>query len=491
MNTLLKSTLLAPLLALAGAGGQAYAASWSQNLLFETETRQSSWGPGDALGKSGSKNLITPWSDLSVSVGGIVGNDGIVDTRTGAEATISTSGRVGAKLDWAVDAGSVGATLGFKPQLELPDAPVAAGKLIALNANAARTSGTMDFVAPTVQASANLIFDAKVTANGKVCFAFAGCSESSNTLIKVTNDKELININAERISIAEGFLPSGVKAEVPLADATIKVKAQAGVPPRIALEVDGKTVGPALGGAVEVATINVTPPVIKGAAVLDGGVLKVRGEDEVLAIKADLDTLLPVAPPGGGSFDVGPFSLSLEAYDAKAGPVMSMYQDFELTSELMVDFTFDKAVNFGGTRYESEFTSVWNDLPDLEIFEDTEFTPTFWIDAQLKNKTGLSFALELGLEFLKGSLNIGFGDLSFGPLVTLPLVDKGFGSVSLINKAFDLAGFGRITGESFSLSMAETTAPVPLPGAFWMAALSTAGLFSLRRKRAGYASVVS
>lgn len=306
MNTLLKSTLLAPLLALAGAGGQAYAASWSQNLLFETETRQSSWGPGDALGKSGSKNLITPWSDLSVSVGGIVGNDGIVDTRTGAEATISTSGRVGAKLDWAVDAGSVGATLGFKPQLELPDAPVAAGKLIALNANAARTSGTMDFVAPTVQASANLIFDAKVTANGKVCFAFAGCSESSNTLIKVTNDKELININAERISIAEGFLPSGVKAEVPLADATIKVKAQAGVPPRIALEVDGKTVGPALGGAVEVATINVTPPVIKGAAVLDGGVLKVRGEDEVLAIKADLDTLLPVAPPAAAPLTLAP-----------------------------------------------------------------------------------------------------------------------------------------------------------------------------------------
>lgn len=503
------------------AGGPAAASTYTQFLTFETAERQSAWGTGAAARVAGDQFLGTTWNVSSPTLGGIVGSrtevttnlllpawevceaipfnpiscgsrpeptTTVIDTRTGATGSVSTSGRLGTQLDWALDAGSVGASLAFRPELDLPD-PVEIGATVVLNPRAVRTGGALDAQSPTVEASLDTVFEAKVDAGGRLCVFGFGCANPSATLVDVNDQSELLSIDPSRLLIADGFTPDLLDLEVLIADVTVSFGAEitpaGGVRP-VASANGISLTGPSAGVTVELANIEFAVPSVASSGTLqDDGSVKAGSSDQILAVNADVDALVPLIPVGGAGIGVGPFNLTLDAYDAKVGPTMSLFQDFTLTSTLMADLAFDRPVEIGGTLYDSLFTTAWDKLPALRIFEDTLFTPTFWLDAVLESKTGLAFGLDLTLDFLKGNLSLGPLQASLGPLVSLSLFETEFGRVNVFDDSFALGGFEALRGDSFMLSvLREPDAPavIPVPPAFALLA-SALGLLGLLRRR--------
>lgn len=493
------------------------AATYAADLAFSTATRQSAWGTGPAQRRSESIFLGTTWSNKRATVGGVTGGVSretvpnpdyalwlackgatlglgdcgreppkttkvTIDSRTGAEASLTTSGKAGVQLNYTLDAGSVAASVDYGAQAVTPDA-VRAGEFFSLNASEALKSGSLDGQSPTASASADIVFALQVDASGRACIFLAGCTSGSGRILNFDTSTEIVAIDPNTISFAAGLLPPGAALEVALADVTATVNVASGIPPAIppsvSVDVNGLTIGPPpVGVVVDVANAEVQVPNVVSTGGVVGDRLKASGDDKILALNADVDAIAPFVPAGGAGFSVGPLGITLDAFDVEAGPTMSLFQDFTLIPSLMVDFLFDKPVLADGFGLLDSWSGAWDAMPDFAVTESTLFSPTFWIDATLQSKTGLQFGLELSVELLKASLGIGPASFNVGPLVDFSLPFKpDFAKVSLFDDSFAFNGFERIAGESFRV------APVPLPlsGLLLIAALAGMGLLSRRR----------
>ncbi len=483
---------------------------YTADLGFNTATRQSAWGPGPAQRLSDSIFLGTTWSNKSVSVGGVTGGvsretapnpayalwvackgatlglgdcgsepsttaTATIDTRTGAEATLKTSGKAGVNLNYTLDAGSVGASVGYAIEAKTPDA-VKKGEFFSLGVTESLKTGALDGQSPTASASADIVFALEVDASGRACIVFAGCASGSGRIVDFDTTTEIIAIDPNKISFAAGLLPANTSLEVALANVKATVNVDSGIPPAIppsvSVDVNGLTIGkPPVGVVVDVASAEITVPNVVSTGGLSGGQLKAGGSDRILALKADVDAIAPFVPVGGAGFSVGPLGVTLDAFDIEAGPTMSLFQEFTLIPELMVDFVFDRPVFASGFGLLDSWSGAWDALPDFAVNESTLFMPTFWLDATLKSKTGLQFGLELTLELVKASLGVGPASFNVGPLVDFNLnYDPSFAQVSLIDRSFAFGGFNRIQGASFRV------APVPLPLPGLLLAVALAGL---------------
>lgn len=504
--------------ALISAAPAVAAPLYSADLAFNTATRQSAWGPGPAQRKSDSIFLGTTWANKSVSVGGVTGGvsretapnpafalwvackgatlgfgdcgskpsettTATIDTRTGAEATLKTSGKAGVNLNYTLDAGSVAASVGYAVEAATPTA-VKKSEFFSLGVTEALKSGSLDGQSPTASASADIVFALQVDASGRACIVFAGCASGSGRIVNFDTTTEIIAIDPNKISFAAGLLPAGTSLEVALANVTATVNVASGappaIPPSVSVDVNGLTIGPPpVGIVVDVASAELTVPNVVSTGGLSGDQLKASGSDKILALKADVDAIAPFVPVGGAGFSVGPLGVTLDAFDVEAGPTMSLFQEFTLTPQLMVDFVFDRPVFASGFGLLDRWTGAWEALPEFAVNESTLFTPTFWLDATLKSKTGLQFGLELTIELLKASLGIGPASFNVGPLVDFSLnYDPSFAQVSLFDATFGFGGFNRIEGPSFRI------APVPLPLPGLLLAMALAGLALRHRRRA-------
>ncbi len=493
------------------------AATYTQNLLFETTERQSAWGPGPAQRRSDSIFLGDSWNERSPTIGGITGGvttvsvpnparaawnlcrslggggrcgarppqnlTETIDTRTGAQVSVSTSGRAGIELGYTLDAGSVGAMVGFQPVAQLPQS-VRAGEAFSIAPVASMTGGTLDAQSPTVNAYADAVLQLDFSASGTACVIFAGCTSASGRILNVDDQKELLSIDPGRLLIGDGFTPQDVNFEVLLGDVTASFGVD--ITPKFVASVNNIPLGPpAVGASVELANIQFTPPNVVSEGVAQDGVLTARGQDRILALNADLDALFPQIPVGGATFGVSRFDVTLEAYDIEAGPTMSLFQDFKLDSRLMVDLAFDKPVEAEGLGLLTALSSPWDALPSFSIFDDTLFTPTFWLDAMLESETGLQFGLALTLDLIKGGITFGPAQGTFGPLVNRVLpFDPRFAQVSLFDDIFAFGGFSAIAGDPFLVRVARDVAPIPVPPAVLLLASAFAALGLARRREA-------
>jgi len=144
------------------------------------------------------------------------------------------------------------------------------------------------------------------------------------------------------------------------------------------------------------------------------------------------------------------------------GPSLELKQDFELDPTLYVSMAFDKAVEIGG-RLVNEFISAWDNLPSILFKEDvTEVTPTFFVEANLKNETLLDLDFDFGIDILQLGYEF-VGGIDGG--VGLSLLDESVDVLSSPNfyeNIFPLAGFNLQVADSFTIDFTNgSTLPTP------------------------------
>jgi len=510
---------------------------------FETNTRQSIWGSGNAVRYEG-KKLLTQNVNAGASVGTIVGTVSsgsaptnplwfiwkgcketvnvfcgdepdpkrktvTIDTRTGAKASANLNGKIGAEVGYLLDGGSIGASFDYNAQALVPDrGEVGIGESFSLNPTSTWKDGEIDTQSPTAEAYASAYVDLDLTVSGEACAIGLGCTSGSKKIIDTgPSTQELVSIDPGGITFLDGFVP-GVEIKAPLFNQTSTVEVGISPPltPKVSVtitetEADGtpktnpdgtpkKTkigVSIPVGISVDVAEASIQFPEATGSAGLSGNKIDLDTQSDFVKVFADVDTLIPVIPPGGVNLEVGPLGVSLNAYDLKVGPTMDVFQDFEVTSDLFVDFLFDKDVEVAGVGLTRGWSGLWENLPDFKVFERTVFTPVFSVISALTNQTGLTFGFEAVAKLFEVGVGIGLGPISIsgtlGPLFekSIPFAED-FASISLFDKSFALEGFNAVRGASF---VVDPTSPptVPVPPAAFLFASGLALLRSGGRRR--------
>jgi hypothetical protein len=527
-----------------------HAATYNQaGIVLETETRQSAWGPGDAARLADTVFIGPEWNG-SEDFGGFVGGTtsftypnparvawnacrlipfigdrcgsaparnltSTIDTTTGAEATLSSSGRAGLELEYALDAGSVGSRLEYVAQADIPGTPVRKGQIVSLHTTSELVDGSLDSQSPTAEASIDVVADVTVDASGRACLAGNCTSDSANLLTVDDFRRELISIDPTGINYLDGFLPDGVELSTPIGDVPTSLEAdlvtrklefntnvnndtgELGDPadPKTKKDTVVDSSEPGSGLFIELARLDAKVPLLElNGSKQDGqDEIVIDGQSEFLALRADIDGLLAYVnalPPLGIRADFGSVvSGSIDLFDIEAGPKIDVFQTFRLTQDLMVDLAFDKQVDIAGLGLVDSWFGLWNELPDFSLFGTTVATPTFSTRAMLHSTTGFDFGADFSLELLKGNISVGNGPVNFfegnfGPAIE-ESADTSFGRLALFDDTFELGGFNMFEGAAmtFRVEGDGSMSPVPLPAAGWLLIGGLAGLGALRRRQ--------
>lgn len=376
---------------------------------------------------------------------------GDLDTRTGIEGELSTTGRAGFNFGVQMDSGSVDTMVDMAASLIAPGAgDVVVGEMFNLNPASSLAGGLLETNSPEFAAKMEAVLAMTAVATGQACFIGFGCAQGSETLVDFDQTIELLSFNDEDS-------PGQIKILDVLDPALFQFGEEINIPSAIP--------GGSFGG------VTITVPDINTAGGATGASLISSGQDDLIKLGLDLDglALAPLGLPGlGVSLDVGIFNLSGDLIDVDTGPVLTVKQDFEFTPTLWVDLAFDHPVRIDGIADPvTSFSSAWNSLPDMALlFAETIITPTFSLRGEFVSKTFLGVDGFFNIDVLKASLGISAFGLSLGldevgPLYNIALRDNLFDLPPIFNQTFNLGGFDSVLGASFLIS-AKVPEPRPL-----------------------------
>ena len=442
------------------------------------------------------------------------------DTRTGAQLDVHTTGKVGLEFGYSIDSGSVDTTAKFAATAELPDA-VNVGELFSINTSSAFESGSIATQSPKIEAYISAIMQLSGSVDAQACALTFGCKTGSAPLPGVNLDQRILSIDPNSLKILDGLRPDGkALAEVAILNQSLTLQggATATVPPVVGFKLTGPggltiftSMPPTPAVTVDLAEVTVQVPDIATSSTGGGEKVTSSGRDDLLSAQLDIDgaaTLLAGLPPAGVGFDLidvpgFKFSASLDLIDVDAGPVLGITQDFEFIPTLMVNLAFSSPIQIAGlTGLRSSWTGLWSDLPDFAITETTTFTPTFWLDAMLRNDLGIDLGLVGTLDVLKLGATAtvaGVDLLKFNPfsLNNLLGLDNELFSTekigfSVYDNMFELAGFNMVEGQPFTLAIGQVSPPggldggqVPEPGSFWLLLVGLLALLKRPNRFAG------
>jgi hypothetical protein len=489
------------------------AGAWAAPLLVEygnlqfQSTGQSMWGAGNAPGLTIDRFLGVEWND-SATLGGTTGDvfttsvpyphphlpsgwechgflctgghfhdpggihiheaDVTVDTRTGPEVDVSTSGKVGFQFGLAADSGSVDTQVEFAANLLVPDPKdLVKGEFFNLNPDSVLAGGQLATNFPELTASLDAVVGVRASATGTVCVPPAGCVDTSTGQLGFADQVvPLVSFNEDS--------NGQIKVLGQLDPALFQFDSEISIP--------GPSGGSLGGVTVHVPDINATGGVV-------GDRLVASGQDDLLKVTADLDGLVlaPLGLPGGGvGFNAGILSMSADLIDIDMGPIMKIVQDFEFSPTLWVDLLFDNPVLIAGLATpQMGWSGAWGALPGIALLtEQTLVTPTFSLQGLFTNNTALGIDGIFQLDILKAAFALEAFGLSFdlgelGPLVQFLERSNLFNTPPLFSSTYSLGGFNQITGASFLLS----TATVPEPDTLVLIGLGLLALAGLRGLR--------
>lgn len=463
------------------------AAIYSDSLVFEVSDRQNSTGPGAAASAEETVRMTQSWNASSPTLGGIaqtsVLNPGWVawygcketvnvfcgdeptkyhTSRDGAEARVSTSGEAGFEVKARLDAGSI------KPKVEYevglgPAGPVEKGASTYLNPTATLKSGEIGLRSPTASVAVDLVLGIEAALNGENCI-LGSCGTYRVDLPGVPQaDREIISIDPNRIDFLDGFLPSGVDVNVPLSNVRADFRVGT-VPPYFQVDLSNGISAPPLPGvSIDVANLEVAVPQFDEAGMLGAdGVIRVSGQSNLLDARLDLDAMIPGLPTGGAEFGAGPFAVGVDAYDIEGGPSVDFFQDVQMSPDLAVMLEFDRPTFIEGVGERLQWFGDFLTMPAMIFEEVTTITPTFFASSVVKSVAGLQFGLELGIDLLKGNVEIGPLNYDFGPLANYPYsFNPNFLRASLFDSTFNVSAFNSIAGSPFTITP-TTGAPLPV-----------------------------
>lgn len=367
-----------------------------------------------------------------------------VDTRTGATLSAGTDGRVGLEFSYALDSGSVNAGLAYDTRLQIPD-EIVTGEYFYLNPSSelmGEQSLTTNF--PEVSGRIDAVFEAGVDFSGQACAALFGCQSGSGGLA-VEETFEVVSFNDPVSSPGE-----------------IKILGEADP---AAFQFGSKI---EIGGPLSnVGNVTVHVPDLETEGVLDAdtGTLVASGESQFIDFRADLDGLasLALGLPTllGASLDIGPISIGYDVVDVEAGPNLKILQDFELMPQLMVDLQFDALVDIAGVGLVDSYSGAWETLPGIALRDGADgvtVTPTFHLDAVLRNKTSFGLSGVFTLQALSASASATVGPASidiasFGPLFQFDSETQTLSLPAIYDNQFGLGGFNSMVGQALTLGL--------------------------------------
>jgi hypothetical protein len=417
-----------------------------------------------------------------------------VDTRTGVAVEGTSDGRVGLEIGIEIGSSSVDATVSYQATLDIPDTSVLS-KANAINFNpnsvlAGTNILTTDFA--DLQLTADAILEVSGSVTGDACIITAGC-QTGGVSFDIAESASILSFNAD----GEG----GIKL-LGHDPSTFGFPDEAnGFPFEIEAGVSG----------LATATLYLPQPDASGGLDSATGTLKASAQDDLVDLRVDIDGAVSLAATGGITSDAFRFSVPIgnigsigyDIIDVSMGPSIDLQQDFELDPTLFVQLAFDKAVMIAG-ELVTELISAWDLLPDIFFLDDvTTMTPTFFVDAELRNQT----RLDIDLDFVTDLLQINFDMLGFERDFGIGnVLDQSvdlFRSPDLFDNLFSLQGFDLQIGESFTLDfLSGATAPlsfaarsainpieifvgdsVPEPGALGLIFLGLFGFYTMGRRR--------
>lgn len=395
-----------------------------------------------------------------------------VDTRTGVAVEGTSDGRVGLEFGIEIGSGSVDATMPYQASLDIPDTSnLDKANAVNFNANsllAGTNTPNTDFAGLALTADA--IFELSGSVTG----------EAGGTPFDIDATAPILSFNEDGEG---GILLLGQKPSV------------FGFPD----EANGFpiTIDAGVSGLAS-ATLHLPQPDASGGLDTATGTLTASGQDDLVDLNVDVDAVVSLAITGGVTTNAFGFSVPIgnigsigsigsvgyDIIDVNIGPSIDLRQDFELDPTFFVQLVFDKTVMVAG-ELVTEFISAWDLLPDIFFLDDvTTVTPTFFVDAELRNETLLGFERQFGIaNVLDQSVDL-------------------FQSPNLFENLFSLQGFDLQIGESFIVDfLAGSTAPddvaaksaknpiekvalasVPEPGAFILILIGLCGLYLIRRR---------
>lgn len=527
------------------AGAQATVLYDGGALDFES-SGQSMWGSGAAFRKEESIFVGTQWTNKTASIGDIEGGVSsttintnplwsawwtckhtidvlcgsepakwpvttTVDTRNGATLAVHSSGKVGLEFGYSIDSGSVDSTVAFSALADLPDNLVEKNAVINLNASSALDDGTIETQSPKVEAYISAIMQLSGSVEAKACanvpLVIGGCTSGSFDLPTVDMNQRILSVDVNSLKVLDGVLPGGEPlAKVSLANQSLTLEGGATIaPPAVGFKLTGpggltlaSTLPPTPAVSVDLAEIEMQIPDIATSGTKSSPTaITSSGRDDFLSAQLDLDgaaTLFGGLPPAGVNatlIDAAGFKVeaSLDLIDVDAGPVLGITQGFELVPTLMVDLAFSNPVQIAGMLgLQTSWTGEWADLPDFSLLETTTFTPTFWIDAMLRNDFGIDLGLIGTLDVLKlgatasaaGISLLDIGPISLNGLLGLgnTLFETDKLDFSVFANEFGLGGFERIVGNAFTIGVR-----VPAPGTIGMLLIGLFAMGIARRRR--------
>ncbi|MGR3318738.1 MAG: PEP-CTERM sorting domain-containing protein [Candidatus Anammoxibacter sp.] len=416
------------------------------------------------------------WHD-HVLVPGFDTDPVIADTRTGGEASASTSGSAGFNVNSTLDSGSVDASLNYDVSLNIPDNLLTPGEFFSLSPTSNLLDGSFNTNLSEATGEVQAFLGATADLSGQGCFLGFGCGEGSTSVGFGEQTLDLLTFN-------DDDNPGEIKILGVLDPAAF----QFGAP------VDVLSQG----------SVTIYVPDLNTDGNLSGNTLTSSGSSDFIDLLVDLDglmlTALGLPPLTGVSIDVGPLSIGYDLVDVGSGVAIDILQDFSLTPQLMVDMSFSRPVLIDGyDDLMTSWTGAWDVLPNIALadYGSVEVTPSFYVDVLFTNNTTLGIdgvftvdALQAEFAISKFGLSLDIGEL--GPLYSFEASADFFDLPSLYSNAFTLSGFNRIEGDSFTLSSFNriegdsfTLSPVPEPSTWILLSFGLVFMVFFGRKKIG------